>query len=193
MSKNPFANMGNLLKQAQEMQSKMGKIQEEAATKTVEASTGGGMVTVQANGAMQITNITIDPEVIEQNQIRLRDKIHSARNRITLFEEDIKENTDTLIISYGVTSRAVEDAARTLENKGTPVSTLTLKSLWPVPEDLLVKKAKPFKRIIVIEMNLGQYVNEIRRVLCDKKIEFYGQMNGVLITPAKIMEVIEHG
>ena len=42
MSKNPFANMGNLLKQAQEMQSKMGKIQEEAATKTVEASTGGG-------------------------------------------------------------------------------------------------------------------------------------------------------
>ena len=53
-------------------------------------------------------------------------------------------------------------------------------------------KAKPFKHIIVIEMNLGQYVNEIKRVLCDKKIRFYGQMNGVLISPEKIMEVIEN-
>jgi 2-oxoglutarate ferredoxin oxidoreductase subunit alpha len=136
--------------------------------------------------------ITIDPEVIAQNQARLRKKIHSARKRITLFEEDIKENTDTLIISYGVTARCVEDAAKTLTKKGKPVSTLTLKSLYPVPEELLQEKAKSFKRIVVIEMNLGQYVNEIQRILCDKPVEFYGQMNGVLITPAKIMEVIEN-
>ncbi|MBU0464781.1 MAG: pyruvate flavodoxin/ferredoxin oxidoreductase [Proteobacteria bacterium] len=136
--------------------------------------------------------ITIDPEVIAQNQERLRQKIHAARNRITLFEEDIKENSDTLIISYGVTARSVEDASRKLDKKGKHVSTLTLKTLFPVPEELLRKKAKKFKRIVVIEMNLGQYVNEIKRILCDKKVEFYGQMNGVLITPAKIMEVIEN-
>ena len=45
---------------------------------------------------------------------------------------------------------------------------------------------------MVIEMNLGQYVNEIRRVLCGKPINFYGQMNGILIPPAKIMEAIEN-
>ena len=81
MSKNPFANMGNLLKQAQEMQSKMGKIQDEAATKTVEASSGGGMVTVQANGAMQITNITIDPEVLKSGDTdMLKDLLVAATN-----------------------------------------------------------------------------------------------------------------
>jgi len=136
--------------------------------------------------------ITIDPDVIAQNQARLRKKIHSAENRITLFEENLKEDSDTLVISYGVTSRAVEDAGKRLEERGKPVSTLTLKSLWPVPEELLIEKAKPFKRIIVIEMNLGQYVNEIKRVLCDKKVDFYGQMNGVLISPEKIMGVIEN-
>ena len=47
-------------------------------------------------------------------------------------------------------------------------------------------------RLVVIEMNLGQYVNEIRRVLCNKQIDFYGQMNGILIAPQKIMEVIEN-
>jgi len=136
--------------------------------------------------------ITIDPETIANNQARLRDKIHSARQRITLFEENIKQGTDTLVISYGVTARAVEDAANLLDEKGNPVSTLTLKSLWPVPEELLIEKAQGFKRIIVIEMNLGQYVGEIRKVLYNKKIIFYGQMDGVLISPAKIMEVIEN-
>ncbi|MBU1340330.1 MAG: pyruvate flavodoxin/ferredoxin oxidoreductase [Proteobacteria bacterium] len=136
--------------------------------------------------------ITIDPEVIAQNQERLRNKIHSARKRLTLFEENIKKDCDTLIISYGVTSRAVADAAKTLEKKGYPVSTLTLKTLWPVPEELIQEKAAPYNRIVVVEMNLGQYVNEIKRVLCNKKVKFYGQMNGVLITPATIMEVIEN-
>lgn len=81
MSKNPFANMGNILKQAQAMQEKMGKIQEEAANKVVEAAAGGGMVTVQANGAMQITKITIDPEVIKAgDQDMLQDLLVAATN-----------------------------------------------------------------------------------------------------------------
>ncbi len=134
--------------------------------------------------------ITNDPDVIARNQERLRRKILSACNRITLFEENINDHTDTLIISYGVTARAVEDAGRILADQGRPVSTLTLKSLWPVPEEMLREKAKPFKRIVVFEMNLGQYVHEIQRVLGGKKVEFFGQMNGVLITPAQIMEVI---
>ena len=136
--------------------------------------------------------ITIDPEVIAATQKRLEGKILAAEERITLFEEDLKEDTDTLVISYGVTARAVEDASLMLEQKGKPVSTLTLKSLWPVPEKLLKKKAESFKRVVVIEMNQGQYVGEIQKVLRDKKIDFYGQMDGVLITPAKIMEVIEN-
>ena len=102
MSKNPFANMGNLLKQAQEMQSKMGKIQEEAATKTVEATAGGGMVTVQANGAMQITNITIDPEVLKSGDAdMLKDLLISATNEALrkakeLMAEEMKSLTGGL-------------------------------------------------------------------------------------------------
>jgi 2-oxoglutarate ferredoxin oxidoreductase subunit alpha len=136
--------------------------------------------------------ITIAPEVIAANQQRLRTKLHAARERISLYEENILPHTDTLVISYGITSRAVEDAANVLEQKGKPVSQLSLKTLWPVSEQLLLEKAAGFKRIVVIEMNLGQYVNEIRRILGGQTIDFYGQMNGVLISPAKIMEVIEN-
>lgn len=73
--------MGNILKQAQAMQEKMGKIQEEAANKVVEATAGGGMVTVKANGAMQITKVTIDPEVLKsEDQDMLQDLLVAATN-----------------------------------------------------------------------------------------------------------------
>ncbi len=81
MSKNPFGNMGNLFKQAQAMQEKLGKIQEEAAAKTVKASVGGGMVTVTANGGMQLTNVEIDPQVLQSGDHEmLRDLLVSAVN-----------------------------------------------------------------------------------------------------------------
>ena len=69
MSKNPFGNMGNIMKQAQAMQEQLAKIQEQAAVKTVQGTAGGGMVTVTANGAMEMVAIKIDPEVMLQDLI----------------------------------------------------------------------------------------------------------------------------
>ena len=136
--------------------------------------------------------ITIDPDTIAAAQDRLRNKIEAFADEIALYEENLIPGTDTLVISYGITSRAVEDAAAGLAADGKPVSTLSLKSLWPAPEGTILKAAQGFKRVVVIEMNLGQYVNEIRRILQGKQVDFYGQMNGVLIPPAKIMEAIEN-
>ncbi len=136
--------------------------------------------------------ITIDPDTIAAAQDRLHNKILAYEEEISLYEENLIPGTDTLVISYGITSRAVEDAATALAKDGKPVSTLSLKTLWPVPETVIKKAADRFSRVVVIEMNLGQYVNEIRRVLQGKTVDFYGQMNGVLIPPAKIMEAIEN-
>jgi hypothetical protein len=74
-------NMGNLLKQAQQFQAKMAKLQEELGERTVEASAGGGMVTVVANGRQEILSIRIDPEVIHpQESDMLQDLILAAVN-----------------------------------------------------------------------------------------------------------------
>jgi 2-oxoglutarate ferredoxin oxidoreductase subunit alpha len=137
--------------------------------------------------------ITIDPDLIAENQERLRNKILDARSRLSLYEADLQEGADTLVISYGVTSRAVDEACRQLQKKNIPVSNLSLKTLWPVPEQLIKQTARPYKTIIVSEMNLGQYVREVKRILPDKQVRFYGQMNGLLISPRKLAEVIGHG
>lgn len=74
-------NMGQLMKQAQQFQSQMGKLQEELADRTVEASAGGGMVTVVVNGRQEIVAIQIDPEVIDpQDPEMLQDLITAAVN-----------------------------------------------------------------------------------------------------------------
>jgi hypothetical protein len=79
--KNPFGNMANIMKQAQAMQQQMAKLQEEAATKTVTGTAGGGMVTVTANGAMQLVGITIDPEAVKVGDVEmLQDVVMAASN-----------------------------------------------------------------------------------------------------------------
>jgi hypothetical protein len=74
-------NMGNLLKQAQQFQAKMAKLQEELGERTVEASAGGGMVAVVANGKQEILSVTIEPEVIDpDDKEMLQDLIMAAVN-----------------------------------------------------------------------------------------------------------------
>lgn len=81
MSKNPFGNMGNIMRQAQAMQDQLAKVQEQAATKVAEGSAGGGMVTVKANGAMEIVSVIINPEVVKSGDGEmLQDLVAAAVN-----------------------------------------------------------------------------------------------------------------
>ncbi|TAJ11032.1 MAG: YbaB/EbfC family nucleoid-associated protein [Nitrospirae bacterium] len=81
MSKNPFGNIGNIMKQAQAMQAQMAKIQEQAAARQVSGTAGGGMVTVTANGAMDIVAVKIDPEVVKSGDVEmLQDLVLAAAN-----------------------------------------------------------------------------------------------------------------
>lgn len=63
--------MGNLMKQAQQMQQKMLKMQEEMSQRTVEASVGGGMVTVTANGKAEILSVKIEPQAVDPDDIEM--------------------------------------------------------------------------------------------------------------------------
>lgn len=73
--------MGDLLKQAQEMQTRMAKIQEELANKTVQGSAGGGMVQVTVNGQFNMTAVQIEPSVINAAEKEmLEDLILAAVN-----------------------------------------------------------------------------------------------------------------
>ncbi len=73
--------MQEMMRQAQQLQKKMAQVQEEMGQKTVEASAGGGMVSVTANGSQTITEIRIDPAVVDPEDVAmLQDLIVAATN-----------------------------------------------------------------------------------------------------------------
>jgi len=75
--------MGNMLKQAQKLQSKIFKLQEEMADRTVETTVGGGMVKAVANGKQELLSIKIEPEVIDPNDAQmLEDLVVAAVNDV---------------------------------------------------------------------------------------------------------------
>ena len=97
-----MANIGKLMKQAQEMQQKMAKLQEELAEKEVEASSGGGMVRVKMNGQQEVLSIQIEPEVFKDgDKEMLEDLIVAAvnearREALNLAKEEMSRLTGGL-------------------------------------------------------------------------------------------------
>jgi DNA-binding YbaB/EbfC family protein len=73
--------MNQMMKQVQQMQAEMVKAQEEAQKQEVEASAGGGMVTVKVNGALEVLEIKIDPDAVDPDDVEmLQDMVQAATN-----------------------------------------------------------------------------------------------------------------
>lgn len=84
---------GDFMKQAQKLQSEMQRVQEELGDKTVEATAGGGMVTVVANGKQEIVSIKIDPEVVDKDDVEmLEDLIVAAVNESKKRAQELAAN-----------------------------------------------------------------------------------------------------
>ena len=96
--------LGSIMKQAQEMHGRIAKLQEEMAGKTVEASSGGGMVSIAMNGKQEVLSIKIDPEVINREDVEmLQDLIAAAVNEAIrksqeMMAEEMKKITGGLNI-----------------------------------------------------------------------------------------------
>ena len=72
---------GNMMKEAQKLQQQMAALQEEVGKRTVEATAGGGMVTVVANGKQELVSVKIDPEVVSKDDVQmLEDLVLAATN-----------------------------------------------------------------------------------------------------------------
>ena len=96
--------LGNILKQAQQMHSRISQLQEEMAQKTVETSSGGGMVNIVMNGKQEIISLRIDPEVVSRDDVEmLQDLIAAAVNEAIrksqeMMTEEMKKVTGGLNI-----------------------------------------------------------------------------------------------
>jgi len=135
--------------------------------------------------------LTKDPSKIQEMVDHFARKIEARRKEIELVDKDIQDGATTLIVSYGVTSRAAREAVSMVRNKGHKLSHITIYSIWPVPEDAIIRSLKGCQRVIVPEMNLGQYVFEVERICRgvsrDIEVVAVTKMNTELLSPEEII------
>jgi 2-oxoglutarate ferredoxin oxidoreductase subunit alpha len=136
--------------------------------------------------------ITTNAQLISEHRQRLNGKAAAAAPD-ALYDYTPAAGAVTLVIVYGVSARAARVAVGTLAARGLPVGLFILKTLFPVPEGALRGAASDHRRILVIEMNLGQYVREIERIVPSGQISFLGRMDGELISPRQIEGALADG
>lgn len=84
--------LGNIMKQAQQMQKKMGQMQQEMETQQVEATSGGGMVTAVVNGRQKLLSLTINPECVDPDDVEmLQDLVSAAVNEAIIKSQEMMQ------------------------------------------------------------------------------------------------------
>jgi len=133
--------------------------------------------------------LTTDPAVIQEMIDHYTAKIEDAAEDMTLVKKDFQKGAETLIISYGIISRSATVAVQKARAKGKKISSLVLQTLFPVPEKTIRAATKNIKKIIVPEMNMGQYRREIERLVRGSaQVIGVNRMDTTLISPETILQ-----
>ena len=118
-------------------------------------------------------------------------KVERSRNEICMWEEDGVEDARVLVVTYGATARSAQRALKVARARyGRKVGLLTLKTLWPFPEEVVAREAEHAQRVIVAEMNLGQIALEVERIVGRNKVLRVGRADGQIVTPDQIVDAM---
>jgi 2-oxoglutarate ferredoxin oxidoreductase subunit alpha len=125
---------------------------------------------------------------------RLINKIEDNKDDIVEVSEYLTEDSDIAIVAFGATARSAKSAVDTLREDGINAGLFRPITIWPLAEKELLELSKKVKRIVVVEMNMGQYYLEVDRIAGKfTKVEKYGRLNGELITPEEIISFVKEG
>ena len=120
----------------------------------------------------------------------LEEKIRRRKDGLAIVKRDVDLDADTLVISYGITARAMDEAIQHARKEGKKVSGLQLLTLFPIPEKQILGALGKARRVVIAEENLsGQYRGVIAHMLRNQEVIGVNKI-GSMITPKEIIEAI---
>jgi len=122
---------------------------------------------------------------------RLFNKVDAYRDEIELNEEFMVDDADILLIGYGSASLAIKEAVLRLREDGIKAGMFRPITIWPSPEERMNELGKQFKNVLSIELNQGQYLEEIQRCMGRRDIEKLTKTNGRPFSPADIIAKVK--
>jgi 2-oxoglutarate/2-oxoacid ferredoxin oxidoreductase subunit alpha len=139
-----------------------------------------------------ITSIYIDPETLEQHNLKLQQKYREIEKNETRAEVFNCDNADVILAAYGTVARIVKNVIKQAEKEGIKVGLIRPISLWPFPNEQFEKYATTPKAFLTVEMSAGQMVEDVRLAVNGKrKVYFHGRMGGMVPTQSEILQKIK--
>src|SRR3990172_358522 len=152
----------------------------------------GGAVKVTATGSAHDKRGKLQknsPETLEV-LLHLEEKLRWREQDLAVVDADLEEGAATLVMSYGVTSRAAKDAVQSLRRQGAKVSFLGIQSLFPVPKKKIADALRGINRVIVAEENMKKLYPSVIERYCGGNPVVGVNKVGSMITPREILSVI---
>lgn len=147
---------------------------------------------IPGRGKHVLTSINIDPPAQERTNIRLMTRWQQVEANEVRYKGYYLEDAEYLVVGYGTAGRISLSAVRAAREKGIKVGLLRPISLAPFPFKVLSDLAEQVKALLVVEMNNGQMLEDVRLAVANRKpIAFYGRMGGMVPFADDVLQEIE--
>ncbi len=134
---------------------------------------------------------TAVPSEINEKLNKLRRKIERFTDEIYKVRTEMMDDARIAVISYGTVARAAHQAIKMARERRVHVGAIQPLTIWPFPDPIISDALKNVKKIIVAELNMGQMVNEIKRIAPrNAEVFFLGRYDGEVMTPQQILDKI---
>lgn len=139
-----------------------------------------------------ITSLELKPEAMELRNLHLQEKYKTIREKEVRYETIQCDDADFIVVAFGSAARLTQKAMEMAREEGLKVGLLRPITLWPFPSEAIAQVAKGKKGVLVVEINAGQMVQDVRlAVNGDIAVEHFGRLGGVVPEPEKIVEAIK--
>lgn len=139
-----------------------------------------------------ITSIYMDPIAEEKFNLKLIEKYKQIEQNEVRYTELEMEDAEIAVVAFGTAGRIVQSAIKMAREDGIKAGLLRPISLYPYPYDRVREISKQVKAILVVEMNAGQMLEDVRLAVEGRiPVEFYGRMGGVMPLPDEVFDEIK--
>ncbi len=139
-----------------------------------------------------INSLYLTPDKLEELVMTRYHRYQLVKEQEQRAEEYLCQDADLVLVAYGASARVARSAVTKARQLGYKVGLVRPISLWPFPVEALNRAAAQAKSFLVVEMSMGQMIEDVKLAIqCKIPVHFYGRTGGMIPTPAQVLEDVE--
>lgn len=138
-----------------------------------------------------VTSLELDSAIMEKNNERFQETYRKIEENEVRYQTYFTDDAEYLIVAFGSVARICLKAIEEARKQGHKIGLIRPITLWPFPYDAINEVSSHVKGILVVELNAGQMIEDVRLAVGrDKKVTHFGRMGGIIPNPSEILNAL---